>query len=59
MVQFCQNAGAPLASTTITLERAHARPHSLWANVFTKLINKFSDENDEKYFAIRMLVANI
>ncbi len=33
LVQFCHNAGAPLASTTMTVERAHARPHRLWINI--------------------------
>ncbi len=59
MAQFCQNADVPPASTTITLERAHARPHSRWENVFAKLIKKVSDGNDKKIFAIRMFVANI
>ncbi len=59
MVKFCQNAGALLASTTIALERAHARPHSRLENVFAKLKKKVSDENDKKCFAIRISVGNI
>ncbi len=36
--QFCQNVVSLLASITMMLERAHARPNSRWANFFTKLM---------------------
>ncbi len=45
------------ASTTVTLENAHARAHSLWADFFTRLIKNPVTRITKEYFAIGNLVA--
>ncbi len=55
LVQFCQNAGATLASTKVTLERTHARPHCLWPNIFARLIKKLVTRKTKKMFCYQHL----
>ncbi len=47
------------ASTAVALVIALARPHSLWADFFTRLIKNPVTRITKKYFAIGILVAYI